>query len=312
VARVRDRAARHPGVRAAARTRQAVFVCALIATSIGATACTRPRAPLQAPAAPSAPTLAIVTWNMHAGRGDVTRLRYDLASGVLTGGVPADYILLLQEDIEPSDSLDSARDRPLDAARDRHSARETAATNGLSFFFAPVRGDAQRTSGNAILSTRPLLAPRIVTLERERQPRSAIAATIRLDSAELFVVNVHLENRLVWWRTLFSDTARARQATALLRDLPQQGDGILGGDLNTWLGPREPAWTLMLQRFPDTPRDPPEPTFHDRLVLDHLFFDLPTGWTVTRRVLKDSYGSDHHPVVASIAEPGHGVTETRR
>jgi hypothetical protein len=27
---------------------------------------------------------------------------------------------------------------------------------------------------------------------------------------------------------------------------------------------------MMLQRFPDTPRNPPQSTFHDRLVLDHL------------------------------------------
>jgi len=229
---------------------------------------------------------------MHAGRGDLDRLRYDLASGVLTGGVPADYVLLLQEDIEPSASLDSARDR--------HSARDTATANGLSFFFAPVRGDGRRESGNAIISTRPLLNPRIVTLARERQPRSAVAATIRLDGASLFLVNVHMENRLAWWRALFSDTARAEQASALLRELPGRGNGILGGDLNTWLGPNEPAWRAMLQRFPDTPRDPPQPTFRDRLVLDHLFFDLPDGWTATRRVLKDSYGSDHHPVVAII------------
>lgn len=238
---------------------------------------------------------------MHAGRGDLARFRYDLASGVLTGGVPADYILLLQEDVEP-----------LDAARGRHSARDIATANGLSFFFAPVRGDARHMSGNAILSTRPLLEPRIVSLERERQPRSAAAATIRLDAASLFVVNVHLENRLAWWRLLFSDTARGKQTTALLGELPSQGDGILGGDLNTWLGPREPAWRLMLRRFPDTPRDPLQPTFHDRLVLDHLFFDLPDGWTATRRVLKDAYGSDHHPVVATITETGHGVTGTRR
>lgn len=250
---------------------------------------------------------------MHAGRGDLESLRYDLASGILTDGVPADYVLLLQEDVEPLDSLSLARDKPLDSAPTtvgadaaltnvgvRHGARAVAETNGLSFYFSPVRRDDRRMSGNAILSTRPLLEPRSVSLARERQPRNAVAATIRLDSASLFLVNVHMENRLAWWRMLFSDTARGKQAAALLQEIPQQGDGILGGDLNTWLGPREPAWQLMLRRFPDTPRDPLQPTFHDRLVLDHLFFDLPDGWSVTRRVLKDAYGSDHHPVVAVV------------
>jgi endonuclease/exonuclease/phosphatase family metal-dependent hydrolase len=211
---------------------------------------------------------------MHAGRGDLRQLRYDLASGALTGAVPTDYVLLLQEAIQPVDAA------------------------GLSFFFGTVRGN----NGNAVLSTRPLLNPHVVTLPRERQPRSAIAASIRLDAATLFIVDVHMENRIAWWRALFSDTARGEQAAALLRDLPQ-GDGILGGDLNTWLGPNEPAWRAMLQRFPDTPRDPPQPTFHSRLVLDHLFFDLPKGWTVaSRRVIDNAYGSDHHPVIATLSD----------
>ena len=186
--------------------------------------------------------------------------------------MPVDYVLLLQEAV-----------RPLDA-------------NGLSSFFTPVRGE----SGNAILSTRPLLEAHVIPLERARQPRTAVAANIRLDTTTLWVVNVHMENRLAWWRALFSDAARGRQARALIEQLPVNVPGILGGDLNTWLGPNEPAWRAMLRRFPDTPGDPPQPTFHDRLVLDHLFFDLPDGWRVSRRVINNAYGSDHHPVIAVI------------
>ena len=245
-------------------------------------------------------TLAVATWNLHGGRGDLARFQYELASGVLTDGVPADYVILLQEDVEPAG--------PAAALPPTHTARVIAEQNGLSYFRAPVRGNAHRTTGNAMLSTRPLLNPHVITLEQERQPRSAITATIRLDAASLFIVNVHMENRVAWWRALFSDTARGEQATALLRQLPATGDGILGGDLNTWLGPNEPAWRAMLKRFPDTPRESPQPTFHDRLVLDHLFFDLPDGWSVTRRVSKDAYGSDHHPVIAVVT---NASVETR-
>jgi hypothetical protein len=39
---------------------------------------------------------------MHAGRGDLSRLVYDLASGALTHGVPVDYVILLREDVEPA------------------------------------------------------------------------------------------------------------------------------------------------------------------------------------------------------------------
>jgi hypothetical protein len=44
----------------------------------------------------------------------------------------------------------------------------------------------------------------------------------------------------------------------------------------------------------------PLPTFRDRLVLDHLFFDLPDGWRAERRVVADRYRSDHHPVLGLL------------
>jgi endonuclease/exonuclease/phosphatase family metal-dependent hydrolase len=221
---------------------------------------------------------------MHAGRGDLPRFLDDLASGALTGAPPGEFIALLQEDVESGD----------------RGAVRLAASRGLSTVFVPARVDG-RVSGNAALSTLPLESPRGIELRRERQPRAAAMAWITVAGERLFLVNVHMENRLAWWRGLFSDTARGRQAAALLQALPSNEHGVLGGDLNTWLGPEEPAWRAMMRRFPDTPTDPPRPTFHDRLVLDHVFFDLPQGWSATRRVVSDTYGSDHHPVIATVA-----------
>jgi endonuclease/exonuclease/phosphatase family metal-dependent hydrolase len=221
---------------------------------------------------------------MHAGRGDLPRFLDDLASGRLTGTPPPEYVALLQEDIE----------------RNGQGAATFATSRGLSTFFVPVRADGGRESGNAILSTVPLDGPRSIALRRERQPRAAAMAWITIAGERIFVVNVHMENRVTWWRGLFSDIARGRQAAALLHALPSDERGLLGGDLNTWLGPEEPAWRAMVQRFRDTPGDSSQPTFRDRLVLDHLFFDLPEGWMAVRRVIRDSYGSDHHPVVAIV------------
>jgi endonuclease/exonuclease/phosphatase family metal-dependent hydrolase len=164
-------------------------------------------------------------------------------------------------------------------------------------FASPVRG----ATGNAIISTIPLEDPRTIDLPRERQPRAAVVASVRVGGQPLLLVSTHLENRLGWLRGLFGDRARGRQAEALIEGLPR-GHGIVGGDFNTMLGPDEPALRLLLERFPDTP-ERPEPTFRDRLVLDHLFLDLPDGWGVTRRVIGDQYGSDHHPVVADIHGP---------
>jgi endonuclease/exonuclease/phosphatase family metal-dependent hydrolase len=223
---------------------------------------------------------------MDAGRGDLLRLASDLASGALTRVPPLHYVLLLQEAVSGI-GVDAA-----DLARAR----------GLHAFVVPVHELDGRVRAVAIVSTEPLHDTRAIALPQERQPRMAALATMTVGGRALVVVSTHLENRVSWLRGgVFSDRARGRQVEALLQAIPE-GPGILGGDLNTLLGPAEPAWRLLAERFPDTPDEPSDPTFRDRLVLDHVFFDLPEGWTAQRRVLEDRYGSDHHPVLGLVVE----------
>jgi endonuclease/exonuclease/phosphatase family metal-dependent hydrolase len=237
------------------------------------------------PAAPA--RLAVLTWNMHAGRGDLPRLLRDLDSGRIPGAAAHDMVLLLQEAVQEEAS----------------ELRDLAAARGWSMFFVPVHYDGERTRGNAILSSRPIGDMRPIPLPRERQPRVAAAGAIVVDGRELFVVSAHLENRVSWWKAgLGSDSARGRQAEALVRALPAAAPGIIGGDFNTWLGSGEPAWRLLQRRFDDTPAAR-TPTFAARLVLDHVFVDLPDGWRASTRVLDDTYRSDHHPVVTLMYLP---------
>ncbi len=221
---------------------------------------------------------------MRAGGGDLSRLAEELSSGRLTRSPVKDVVLLVQEATE-------------------RSVRDAAAASGrgpLSMFFVPVRRGPLQTTGNAILASTPLADARAIDLPRERQPRTAAVAMVNVAGQRWFVVSVHLENRLGWLRGLFGDRARKRQADALLSALPAIGHGILGGDLNTMFGPGEPTLQALLDRFADTPRAAPQPTFRDRLTLDHLFFDVPDSWAVERRVLEDRYGSDHHPVLGVV------------
>jgi endonuclease/exonuclease/phosphatase family metal-dependent hydrolase len=247
---------------------------------VASAACVPPRPTL----APSGPVpLAVITWNMNAGRGDLPRLLDDLSSGRLTRAPVREYVVLLQEAAEGGEADVAA----------------VARRRGLTVFFGAVRR-GPRASGNAILASTALDETRVIELPRERQPRAAVSARVEVAGERLFVASAHLENRLGWLRGLFGDGARRRQATALLAALPPAAPGILGGDMNTMLGPDEPAWRAFLERFDDTPADRPEPTFRERLVLDHLFFDLPDGWTAMRRVVEDRYGSDHHPVLGVV------------
>ena len=250
----------------------AVLVLAVSAACARAFVDTIPPAPI---------VLAAMTWNTHSGRGDLPRLVADLERGALIPRSDA-YLLLLQE--VAADELEAV-----------------AQPRRWSLYFVPVRGVEGRIRGNAILSSHPLRDRRTVPLPRERQTRAAATAWIDVAGHPLFVASVHLENRVSWWKGgLFSDSARRRQVEGLLRALPADGPGILGGDLNMWLGPGESGWQALTRRFTDTPAWPRPPTFGGRLVLDHLLMDLPDGWRVTRQVVADDYGSDHHPVMALV------------
>jgi endonuclease/exonuclease/phosphatase family metal-dependent hydrolase len=252
----------------------------MLALAAAGAGCTH-RPPALAPANPA--LLSVVTWNSHAGRGDLARLVDDLLTGQLTGTSSRDYVLLLQE------------------VTDYEALAVLARTHDLSVFFSPVGSGSPGSRGNAILSTRTLLNARAIPLPRERQPRGAVTATIDIDGRRMFLASVHLENRLSWWRGgPFGDAARARQAAALVRDLPAAQHGIVGGDMNTLLGAGEPALRALLGRFPDTPTGPSPPTFRERLVLDHVFFDLPDGWAARQVTVRDRYGSDHHPVAGVV------------
>ena len=230
--------------------------------------------------------LAVAAWNMDAGRGDLPRFIADLEAGRLTTEPAEDIALLLQEAV----------------AEQSAELKALARARNWQLVFEPVGFDGRRTRGNAIISSRPLVNPRAITLPRERQPRGAVAASIEIAGEEVFLVSAHLENRVSLWRALFSDLARRRQAEALVDSLPEDGFGVLGGDFNAWLGPNESAWRVLLDRFDDTPGVMRTATFRDRLVLDHLLFDLPPGWRALTAVAPDRYSSDHHPVVAAIIE----------
>jgi endonuclease/exonuclease/phosphatase family metal-dependent hydrolase len=135
-----------------------------------------------------------------------------------------------------------------------------------------------------------------------------VAASVDIAGEDLLLVSTHLENRVSMWRALFSDIARRRQAEALVAAIPQDGFGVLGGDFNMWLGRNEAGWRVLLDRFDDTPGIMRTATFRDRLVLDHLLFDLPPGWHAVTAVSRDHFGSDHHPVAAAISVSSHAVT----
>jgi endonuclease/exonuclease/phosphatase family metal-dependent hydrolase len=271
-------------------------------------------------------TIVIVSWNVHVGGGDLAEFVRRLREGAFTGGAPVtEFVLLLQEAFRAGAAVPPIAPGVHAPARiDVRTPRGTrddilasARTLNLNVFYAPSmrngRGDSgqREDRGNAILSTIPLTALRVIELPYERQRRVALEATVsgtgggggrwqvRVSSAQL---NAGSSWRRLW---LLSSAVRDEQAERLAALVTaDQVPRVLGVDLNTWAGgPYEPAYRVLRREFPQTPGSSRAP-FMGAIVLDHLFFRLPAAWPVRAAAVRERFGSDHRPIVASLTPVG--------
>lgn len=259
--------------------------------------------------------LALVSWNTAIGSGDLETLVADVRRR--HGEIP--LVLLLQEVYRSGPEVPSRLQEHLrfagrlgNGVRPEREIQAAARRLGLNLYYvASMRNGAPGLStedrGNAILSTFPLTRLQAIELPFERQRRVAVAADVSgLGPAgepwNLRVVSVHLDNMVGLRRGWFAagEYARARQSRALVEHLGAESSVVLGGDFNTWFGFSEIACRELAQALPDARTDDRRPTFLGLLRLDHLFMRLPDGWTGEYHRAAHRYGSDHHPLIATI------------
>ena len=282
-------------------------------------------------AAPRIDTLAIVSWNVHVGGGDIAGFVKALRAGRFTGGrAVTDFVLLLQEvhrrgdhvpvAVEPGAPVPAAI-RPAPRWGPRVDIVQVASALALSLFYVPSMrngrqsdaGSAAEDRGNAILATRGLTELTAIELPFARHRRIALAATMEVTTPDgaperIRVASVHFDvlagPRRLW---VFSSGHRARQARALGQMFSRDQAVALGGDLNTWSeGALEDAAVALRRTFEDTPPRTRMATFRRLLQLDHQFFRLPSPWTADVRRLDDDFGSDHLPLLGRIAVTAGG------
>ena len=269
------------------------------------------------PGSPPGGAIALVSWNVNAGAGNLAALVRDLRAGRLSDGQPVgQFVLLLQEalridSIVPAGGADREGARRLVRSAQPVDVVAFARDAGLSLFYLPSMRNGFGTEegredrGNAILSTLPLTELRALELPFVRQRRVVPVALLGLGravpAAAITVASVHLDpfvggDRL--W-LLGAVASRGRQARVVADALPGVGPLAIGGDFNTWRGAREPAVAEM-RRISDPAPWPAEPTFANGRVLDHLFFRMPAPLRGTYRRAPQTYGSDHFPLVGWI------------
>ena len=262
-------------------------------------------------------SILVISWNTHLGHANIRAFVSDLRAGrVIPGQRIQHFVMLVQEAYRAGDDV-PARITGRGCTRRMGGVgpdiEDVADSLGLALFYVPsMRNGCESTlrqdRGNAILSTSPLTKLRAVELPLMRQRRVAALAEISGTSTDgtdwnLVVASVHLENRArggprAWVR------ARARQAEALVAQLPDSVLLAVGGDLNTLTGPDEPAVRIINSRFAHSPEHQKENTFTSYVVmrshLDYLFFRCygdhrSTYWRAAQR-----YGSDHYPVMGFV------------
>jgi endonuclease/exonuclease/phosphatase family metal-dependent hydrolase len=274
-------------------------------------------------AAPVIDRLAVMTWNVHVGSGDVADVFRRLRAGEFTGGAPVEHFVLLLQEAYRRDTAVPAQIPRGFPAPSRIAARigrgpdisHTAKDLGVALFYVPsmrngIASVDPEDRGNAILSTLDLHDPVVVELPMENQRRAAVVATVQAQARDgspwlLRVANVHLDTSLAITRG-GPFAARSRQAHALIDSLrtPPDIPTVLAGDFNTWWGPTEPALNILRSAFPQTPRSVNTKTWTGPLglhaQLDYIFLRGPLTPAVVQR-LPSRFGSDHYPLLAIVS-----------
>lgn len=270
----------------------------------------------------------VLSWNLAIGAGRLTELLTRLRAGEFggAGGDPARPLVVLAQEAFRADT--SVPERGAGRFHGGIKARgelvpitRMAAENGLSLRYAPsMRNGAQRSDrGNAILATAAIRDAHGFALPYVKQRRVAVAAELA-GLPGLTFVSAHVDTwgrapgdgGLVW---RFGGGRAAQTAELARRILARDSPGgvIVGADLNTPLGRRDPAVRAMEARGfvqAETVGGWGH-TFHGplRLLLDHVLFHSPPGRirrvTVTRldeppHDRGTVFGSDHHPLLARV------------
>ena len=267
--------------------------------------------------------LAILSWNVHVGGGDIVGIVNALRSGELTDGEPVrNFVVLLQETFRTGDTVPRTpagvsiprRIEAFPPDGRRQDIVQTARALGLGVFYVPSmrngahEGVTAEDRGNAILSTLPLVNFAAIELPFERQRRIAAAATVTgIDTAgnpwHLRLVSAHLNAtasiKRLW---VFSSGVRGRQARRLATVLAGEDvPTVIGSDLNSWAGgPSEPAFTELLPHFPQTSIPIGQSTFRGGRMLDYMFLRVPPVWASEVRTIDRFFGSDHRPLISWI------------
>ncbi|MGH7475628.1 MAG: endonuclease/exonuclease/phosphatase family protein [Longimicrobiales bacterium] len=268
--------------------------------------------------------LLVLSWNLAIGQGRLYELLERLFAGEF-GEIPdtrQPLVILAQEAFRSDETvpplLHSWHHGGKPVLGPREDIVQVAREFGLSLRYSPSmrNGEHRSDRGNAVLATIPLGEAAALKLPFVRQRR--VAVTADLPVAGIAVASAHLDTGGQprpgprFGRFGAGRTHQARALAKRLADLHGERSIVLGADLNTLLGARDPAFRALLDAgfhaaerrgvWRSTMARPV------RLLLDHVLHRSPDraiGSAAVRRIddpaaVARIFGSDHHPLLASV------------
>ena len=262
-------------------------------------------------------SILVISWNTHLGHANIRAFIADLRAGRVVPGTRVNhFVMLVQEAYREGESVPvnvTGNGCTRRMGGEGHDIEEIADSLGLALFYVSsmrngCSSQLRQDRGNAILSTLPLTNLKAIELPLVRQRRVAAMAEVSGKTTDgrdwnLVMASVHLENRgsggpRSWVR------GRARQAEALVANLPDSVLLAVGGDLNTLTGPDEPAVEIIGRKFTHSPEHQQKNTFLSYVVmrshLDYLFFRCYGAHKSTYWRARERYGSDHYPIMGFV------------
>jgi endonuclease/exonuclease/phosphatase family metal-dependent hydrolase len=285
-----------------------------------------------APATSAAPPAAVdvLCWNVAIGKGRLLERIRALSHMRARVARERPLVVLVQEAYRSDDTIPEAHTAHHGGNAPRNLREDIVAVArelNFSLRYSPsMRNGAHRSDrGNAILSSTAIADTHWITLPYVRQRRAAIAVTLAGMVKPVWIATAHLDThgrhrphpvQGIRATNRGFGAGRAAQAAAFadaLKRLAHDDAGVvIGGDMNSYLGLRDPAIRALVEGgFRHSQRlGSWRHTFHGpiRLMLDHVLFRpgavlqgvqvrrLDEGLDRSRRI----YGSDHHPLLAVV------------
>lgn len=280
------------------------------------------------PAAVQPVGLDVVSWNVAVGAGDVDELLRRVRAGAYSGfGLdPARPLVLLLQEAYRTDSTipELAVSRHHGGHRlipGRHDVADFAQRAGLSLRYVPSmrNGNHRSDRGNAVLASVALEDAHAFLLPYVRQRRVAVTTHLA-GIPDIVLATAHLDTGgrprggPLLTRFAAGRLMQAHELASRLVDPEHDACVVLGADLNTPLGVRDPVVRALLGSgfHPSHRVGDWRHTYHGgvRLLLDHVLFRSPTERIVRVAVTRVDevpgdrsgrvFGSDHHPLLARV------------